>query len=88
MKLWTQTPTSASLLSVLIVFVICFLYLHTAQPDPVLEECPRTGKMRRCLRRVLVYSLLYSTGVGLVVFGWMYFREKNSSSSIKKEKHE
>lgn len=86
MKAWTQTPTSASILSVLIVFVLSFLYLHTTQPEFVQEECPRTGKMQRCMRRVLVYSLLYSSAVGLAVFGWVYFRAKNSSQeSIKKE---
>lgn len=85
---WIQTPTSTSLLSVLIVFALSFLYLHTAQPAHILEECPRTGKMQRCVRRIMVYSLLYASTVGLAVFGWMYFREKKSIKKERQNKHD
>lgn len=79
-----SASTSSSLIALFLVFVVSWMYLAWQKPDYVMEN------EKLSYRRVFVYSLLSSTSVALVVFGYVYWKNRkakksNHSESSKKE---
>lgn len=65
-----SAPTSSSLIALFLVFVVSWMYLAWQKPDYVMD-----GE-KLSYRRVFVYSLLSSTSVALVVFGYVYWKNR------------
>lgn len=62
-----MNPSIYSIISTFITFVILMIYYNVVKPDFVLKKDSETKKV--CLRLCLVYSLLFSSAIGLLVLG-------------------
>ena len=60
-----MNPSIYSIVSTIITFVILMIYYNVVKPDFVLQK----ESKEVCLRLCLVYSLLFSSSVGLLVLG-------------------
>ena len=73
-----MNPSIYSIVSTCITFVVLMIYYMNVKPDFVLDK--NEDKNKLSLRLCIVYSLLFSSAVGLLILGICAILQKYSNS--------
>lgn len=64
-----MNPSIYAIISTFVAFVVLMSYYMYIKPDFVLEPSPNPSKKVVSIRLSLIYSLLFSSSIGLLVLG-------------------
>lgn len=71
-----MNPSKYSIISTIITFLVLMIYYMKFKPDFILDK---NNNDKISIRLCIVYSLLFSSSVGLLVLGICLFLEKYNS---------